>query len=52
MHKEYREAERMAARWLYLGNRAAERGAKELAERHYARAQKWHDRMNTLLGYR
>jgi hypothetical protein len=44
------EAEQMAGQWLYRGNRAAERGNAELAERHYARAQKWHDKMNRLLG--
>jgi len=48
--EEMREAENMAAHWLYLGNRASERGENEKAERHYARAQKWHDKMNRLLG--
>ncbi len=43
-------AERQAAYWLHLGNLASERGNKELAERHYARSQKWHDRMNKNLG--
>jgi hypothetical protein len=43
-------AERQAAYWLHLGNLASERGNKELAERHYARSQKWHDRMNKDLG--
>jgi hypothetical protein len=44
------KAERLAAHWLYLGNRASERGEQEKAERHYERAQRWHDRMNALLG--
>jgi hypothetical protein len=44
------EAERMAAHWLCLGNQAAEKGQIEKAERHYQRGQKWHDRMNELLG--
>jgi hypothetical protein len=43
------EAEQMAGRWLHYGNLAAERGDHALAERHYYRAQKWHDRMNDLL---
>ena len=43
-------ATQMAAHWLHLGNVAAERRESELAERHYARSQKWHDRMNQLLG--
>ena len=43
-------AERQAAYWLHLGNLASERGEKALAERHYARSQKWHDRMNKGLG--
>lgn len=45
-----RVVERKAAYWLYLGNRAAEKGKHELAERHYANGQKWHDEMNKLLG--
>jgi len=44
------DAEQSAAMWLYRGNRATERGKLELAERHYARAQKYHDEMNRLLG--
>ena len=43
-------AEQMAGHWLALGNEASERGKHELAERHFARAQKWHDKMNRLLG--
>lgn len=43
-------ATEMAAHWLALGNQASEQGDAELAERHYARAQVWHDRMNRLLG--
>jgi hypothetical protein len=42
--------EQMAGMWLARGNLASERGDKELAERHYARSQKWHDRMNELMG--
>ena len=40
----------MAEYFTYHGNKANERGDKELAERHYDRAQKWHDKMNQLLG--
>lgn len=36
--------------WLYLGNKASERGDLALAERHYAKSQKWHDLMNHYLG--
>jgi hypothetical protein len=43
-------AEQMAAYWLHFGNLASERGEEEKAERHYQRAQKWHDEMNELLG--
>jgi hypothetical protein len=42
------EVEILGARWLYYGNLASERGDRELAERHYARGQKWHDRMNEI----
>lgn len=45
-----RHAEQRAAYWLHLGNKAAERGEKSKAERHYERSQKWHDRMNKALG--
>jgi len=45
-------AEQMAGYWLHLGNIATERGHAELAERHYDRSQKWHDKMNELLGNR
>jgi hypothetical protein len=48
--KRLLEAEQNAAHWLYLGNKAAERGERDKAERHYERSQKWHDRMNQLLG--
>lgn len=44
------EAERLAAYWLWLGNQASERGELEKAERHYARGQKWHDKVTILLG--
>ena len=47
--EDLQEATEMAAYWLHLGNLASERGEKELAERHYARSQKWHDKMNDLL---
>lgn len=46
----YQECVDKAAMWLYRGNKAAERGDVELAERHYARSQEWHDRMNVALG--
>lgn len=46
----YEECESAAAYWLYLGNRAAERGEDEKAERHYEKSQTWHDRMNETLG--
>lgn len=49
-HAALIHAEQMAGHWLALGNEASERGKQELAERHYARAQKWHDKMNRLLG--
>lgn len=42
--------EEMAGYWLHLGNVANEQGKIALAERHYAKAQKWHDTMNKLLG--
>lgn len=44
------EAEEKAGMWLHRGNVAQERSNHELAERHFERAQKWHDRMNELLG--
>jgi hypothetical protein len=44
------DAEQKAAHWLYLGNRASERGEREKAERHYARSQRWLDAMNRALG--
>jgi hypothetical protein len=47
---QLQQAEQMAAYWLYLGNRAVETGRNELAERHFERSQKWHDKMNALLG--
>ena len=45
-----REAERVAAHWLYRGNKAKERGDLDMAERHFARSQKHHDEMNRYLG--
>lgn len=48
--RELQDAEQMASHWLYLGNRAKESGKLALAERHYARAQPHHDKMNRLLG--
>ena len=47
---QLRHATEMAGLWLYRGNVARERGQMELAERHYERSQKWHDKMNELLG--
>ena len=44
------EAERKAAHWIYLGNKAAERGEHDKAERHYQRAQPHMDAMNRALG--
>jgi len=43
--EELLEAEQKAAMWLYRGNKAKERGDHSLAERHYDRAQRWHDKM-------
>jgi len=43
--KQMLHAEQRAAYWLYLGNRAQERGDHALAQRHYNRAQRWHDEM-------
>lgn len=40
----------MAGYWLHLGNVASEKGKLDLAERHYDRSQKWHYKMNQLLG--
>ncbi len=48
--RELQKAEQMAAKYLHLGNLASERGDKELAERHYERSQKYHDKMNHQLG--
>ena len=45
-----RECEQNAARWLYLGNVARAKGKLDLAERHYAKSQRWHDKMNVALG--
>jgi len=49
-YQQMLSAKRQAAYWLALGNLATEISQKELAERHYARSQKWHDRMNKYLG--
>lgn len=43
-------AQRMAEDWNFKGNVARDRGDLELAERHYARAQPWLDKLNRLLG--
>ena len=51
-NSQIREAEQKAAGWLHWGNLASERGEKAKAERHYERAQKWHDRMNELIAER
>lgn len=45
-----RHCEEMAEMWQFRGNQARDRGNIELAERHYARSQKWRDEMNELLG--
>ncbi len=44
------EADQMGEHWKYLGNRAMERGNLEMAERHYARVEKWMDKSNRLRG--
>lgn len=44
------DAEARAADWLAKGNRASERGNRDLAERHYAKAQRWLDKANELRG--
>ena len=49
-HQARIDAEEKAGYWLSLGNQAAERGEHEKAERHYAKAQRWQDRMNRILG--
>lgn len=46
---DLQEVERLAAHWLWLGNRASERGERAKAERHYQKGQKWHDRMIEIL---
>jgi hypothetical protein len=43
-------AEHRAAHWLAAGNAARERGDLQLAERHYAKSQKWLDKANALAG--
>ena len=48
--KTISEAESFAGMWLHRGNVAAEKGKHELAERHYAKSQRWLDRLNTLIG--
>jgi len=50
LKKQWQYATEMAAHWLYLGNVAADRGRMDLAERHYTRAQPWHDKMIDLEG--
>lgn len=47
--KALQHATEMAELWQYRGNRAAERGDDELAERHYNRSQPWRDKMNQIL---
>lgn len=43
-------ATHMAGMWLHRANIANERGNRAEAERLYEKAQRWHDRMNALLG--
>lgn len=45
MKVDVNELTRRAAYWLYLGNQARARGDQALAERHYAKSQRWHDKM-------
>lgn len=49
-NRELREAEQMAEDWKYKGNKALERGDHVKAEKHFAKAQPWIDKMNRLLG--
>ena len=44
------DAEQKAAHWIYLGNKAEERGEHDKAERHYQRAQAHMDAMNRAIG--
>lgn len=43
-------AHQMASHWLYLANKAAERGDHELEQRHLGRSQKWLDKLTVLEG--
>jgi hypothetical protein len=45
------DLETKAAHWLAVGNAASERGNLALAERHYARSQKWLDRATAARGW-
>lgn len=47
---ELQKAEQMAAKYLYLGNVARDKGQLELAGRHFEKAQWYHDRFNVLAG--
>jgi hypothetical protein len=44
------KAEHLASKWLGDANEADERGDRKRAERCYAKAQFWLDRLNKLLG--
>jgi hypothetical protein len=48
--KQLERAEEMAAHWLWMGNQASENGQATKAEKYYQLGQKWHDKMNKLLG--
>lgn len=48
--RELQEAQMMAEDWKYKGNKALERGDRVKAEKHFAKAQPWLDKMNRLLG--
>jgi hypothetical protein len=43
-------AHRMSSHWLYLANKAAERGDYDLEQRHLERSQKWLDKLTVLEG--
>lgn len=50
METKLQRAERLAAKWQYEGNVAAERGDKARAEACYEKSQKHRDAMNRELG--
>ena len=45
--QKLQHATEMAEFWQYRGNRAAERGNDDLAERHYAKSQKYRDEITS-----